>query len=88
MFATPYDLRVAVAAQTVEETSTWQTAVDVPLAEFMHPGSQPDHLRRPGVELRRLPDGPARRGDQMPPFGTKVVDQSGLAAVSTWIQSL
>jgi hypothetical protein len=27
-------------------------------------------------------------GDQMPPFGTKVIDQTGLATVTAWIQSL
>lgn len=89
MFATPYDLRVAVAAQTVQETSTWLTAVNVPTAEFMHPGII-DRITAGDPSSSCVTYRMGQRGDadQMPPFGTKVVDSSGLSAVSTWIQSL
>ena len=87
-FSTPYSLRVLVAAQTVEDTATWQTAVNVPTAEFMHAGIT-DRITAgdPSSSCVAYRMGQRGNDDQMPPFGSKVVDQTGLATVTAWIQS-
>jgi hypothetical protein len=83
------NLRLYLDQRTPEETSAYQTAVDVPLFRFM----------APGIELRVAPGAPdesglvyrmGRRGTgaQMPPIGTEAVDEDGLELVRGWIEGL
>jgi hypothetical protein len=91
-------LWVDVGLRTVEETGTWLTAVDqisgwlatVPptVTARIEPG-MPDSsavVRR--MALRGSPTMTSEYANQMPPLGTKRVDESGLATVRAWIESL
>lgn len=83
------DMWLPIEATTVEDTPTYLTAVGQPTQGFSapfiggrivagDPGKSAVHFRM------------ATRGDnaQMPPLGTEMVDDEGLAAVEAWILSL
>jgi hypothetical protein len=88
-FPNPYDLRLSVTATTLAQTGVFQTAVNVPVDNFSHPGIT--HRIKPGdpnascVTYRM---GQRGNSDQMPPFATKQVDPTALAAMTSWISSL
>lgn len=82
-------LRLSLAETTPAATAIYRTTVGVAPTRFM----------RAGLTARVAPGAPAasavlyrmqQRGDtaQMPPLATEVVDASGIAAVTAWIQSL
>ena len=75
--------------RTPEETSTYLTAVGVPVERYY----------RPGIVDRVTPGNPdascvsarlSRRGagEQMPPLATEYVDDAGVEVVNAWIRSL
>lgn len=78
-----------VGLSSPEESGAWETAVDNPMQIF-----QDQH-----IDARIVSGNPVRsaliyrmkfRGSnaQMPPVGTKIVDEQGLQIVSEWIESL
>jgi hypothetical protein len=81
-------LKLQVGAATVEATDTFVTAVDVPASIFGCGGCdriEPGDAAASAVVIRM-----STRGDsaQMPPLGTEVVDDAGVAAVAAWIDAL
>lgn len=88
-FATPYSLRLNVADTTVEATGAYQTALDQPVTEFIHAGIT-DRIAGGNTSASCVSYRMSQRGssDQMPPFGTKVVDDTGSSAVNAWISTL
>jgi mono/diheme cytochrome c family protein len=87
--ANPFSLRLEVGQRTPQETSTWLTAVGVPVETYFRPGVT--HRVAPGnpdascISARISRRGP---GEQMPPLATEHVDDAGVAAVNAWIRSL
>jgi len=88
-------LRLLVGECEVSESALYASAVGQPLQRWV------DHARPDGTPYRqRIVPGRAResaivarmsvRGtrDQMPPLGTELIDEAGLAAVSRWIDAL
>ncbi len=84
----PMYLRLSVNDRAVTETATFRTAVGV-ASEF----------RADGITTRIVPGNPQasavhyrmsvrRKGEQMPNWGTRVVDTVGLRAVDAWIAAL
>ncbi len=88
-FARTYDLRLSVDEKTVAQTGAMTTAVNVPVEEFAHVGIT--HRIKGGdptsscIAYRMSQRGSS---DQMPPFGTKLIDPKGIAAVNAWIVGL
>jgi hypothetical protein len=89
-------MRLLVAEKTVQQTDTYNTAVNVPTTRTFDDG---------GVTKRIDPGNPdgsclffrmsSRSGinnqmspDQMPPIDSEVVDSVGVAAIQAWIQEL
>jgi hypothetical protein len=87
------ELQLDLEAATPADTTIWRTAVGVATMRFVHPG----------IDLRIAPGDPdasavfyrmsvrdtaAGGTEQMPPFATEVADETGVAAVRTWIASL
>ena len=91
-------LWVDVGLRTVEETGTWLTAVDqisgwlatVPptVTARIEPGMPESSAVVRRMALRGSPTMTSEYANQMPPLGTKRVDDSGLATVRAWIESL
>jgi mono/diheme cytochrome c family protein len=84
----PLHMRLEVGVNSVEATDTYVTAVDV-LANWQKI-STPRHRIDPGsAEDSAIYVRMGLRGfDQMPPLGTRVVDDAGRATVAAWITSL
>jgi hypothetical protein len=89
VFNRPYRLRLLVGQTTPEETDAYTTAVGVPVEKFVHPGITmriaPGDLSASCVSYRM---GTRGTTEQMPPFATELVDDSGKALVDSWIASL
>ena len=86
---TDMDLRLNVADISVEQTAAYRTTVGVRMQSF---NTSPLTLRitsgdpaQSGVHYRMSMRGPRI---QMPPLATELVDDSGLALVDAWIESL
>jgi hypothetical protein len=84
----PMHLRLSVNDRTVEDTQAYRSAVGV--------GSV---FKTPGMTMRVVPGHPElsvvhfrmsvrRKGEQMPNWGTHVVDEHGLRLVDAWIADL
>lgn len=82
-------LQLDLIATTPAETTVWKHTVGVDLTKY----------QRPGVTKRIVPGTPGAsavilrmasrvRGEQMPPFGTEVVDGTAMSAVANWIDAL
>jgi hypothetical protein len=88
-FNAPFYLRLEVKQRTPDTTFTYQTAVGVPVERYTRPGIT--HRVAPGnPDASCVPSRMSQRvsGEQMPPIGTKYVDDAGVAAVDAWIRSL
>jgi len=85
----PFNLRLEVGQRTVDQTSTYVSAVRVPVERYYRPGIT--HRIAPGnpdascVSARISVRAP---GEQMPPLATETVDTNGVAAVNAWIRSM
>ena len=86
-----YMLRLKVADTTVEGTHTYQTAVNVLHTWLAAPaGVGPYRIQGGDAEDSELyfRTGVRVAGEQMPPLGTKIVDDAGHALLKQWIDSL
>lgn len=88
-FNNPFTLRLSVNDATLEDTGVWKTALRVPVEKFV----------TPGVTMRVNPGNPdgscivhrmSIRGttEQMPPIASKITDDTHLAMIREWVQSL
>jgi hypothetical protein len=80
-------LRLSVGAATVQATETYKTAVDQPTTALT---TLPYRIagQEPG-QSEVLAAMSARGGrEQMPPLATGVVDTTGLAQITAWVQTL
>ncbi|HVY46755.1 MAG TPA: hypothetical protein VHB21_12800 [Minicystis sp.] len=91
-------MRLSVADTDVTATQAYVTGVNVPVANYSHPGItfriQGQDATDSCVHFRMSQRGdphvvPYQNSpDQMPPFATKEPDPDGLAAIAAWIDSL
>lgn len=88
-FATPFAMRLKTTNDTVESTSVYQTAVDVPTAAYVG-ASCTNRIAggNPGASciVERMSDRGTFR--QMPPIDTNQQHLEGIAAVQSWIAAL
>jgi len=88
-FNDPFALRVLVGDATVEATGAFGTAVGVPVEKFVQAGvTHRIAPGQPGASCVWYRMGVRGTIQQMPPLATELVDDSGLAIVEAWIQSL
>jgi len=81
--------RVLIADQTLEDTATWKTVInqkttassELAIDYRIKGGSEMDSAAYFRMTQRMIED-------QMPPIGTEVKDETGLAMLRAWIQSL
>jgi hypothetical protein len=80
-------LKVLQAHTTVQTTDTYTTAVNQIATMFACGGCDRIEPGDPAASaiFQRMS---IRGGGQMPPFATEIVDDAGVAAVSTWISQL
>jgi hypothetical protein len=86
---TQLSMRIYTGDTDVENTTTYLTAVDVPLNTWIEQGFTtrivPGEPDQSGLRFRMST---RTQGDQMPPVFTEIVDDEGLAAVDAWIEVL
>jgi mono/diheme cytochrome c family protein len=87
--ATHMVLRLSASERDAETSQAWLTTVGVPLDEWQYPGFATRVVSKDpaasAVVFRMQQRGtPAA----MPPLGTELVDDAGVAAVSAWVSSL
>ena len=89
VFTVPYVLRLAVSAQTVQDTGAYQTAVGVPTERFHASGITYRIARGAPSESAVFYRMSSRGdGDQMPPLATNVSDPAGLQWVRAFIDEI
>ncbi len=82
-------LQLDLAATTPAGTTVWKDTVGVALTKYQRPGvSQRIVPGDPGASAVILRMASRVRGEQMPPFGTEVVDGTAMSAVANWIDAL
>jgi mono/diheme cytochrome c family protein len=88
-FNNPFSLHLLVDQRTPAATSPYLTAVGVPVERYIRPGIT--HRVAPGDPgASCIPARMSQRvsGEQMPPVGTKYVDDAGVATIRAWILTL
>jgi mono/diheme cytochrome c family protein len=82
-------LWVDTDATEVEETATWQTSVGQPTVIFkdQHVSAriEPGQPNASAILYRMRQRG---NNAQMPPFGSHIIDEAGVAAIQAWVESL
>jgi hypothetical protein len=83
-------LRLLVDQTTVESTSAYATAVNVPTENPNFPGDriEPGDPGASVIIQRQLRNPSAGETKQMPPVGRELVDDAGVAQVAAWITAL
>ncbi len=83
-------LRLGSDEASVAETRAWSTLVGVPTLSFKGEGKPALRVAPGDPDASAVVVRMEHRGDafQMPPLGTEVVDERGVAAVRAWVESL
>ncbi|WP_224248493.1 hypothetical protein [Hyalangium gracile] len=88
-FNNPFSLRLSVNDVNVEDTAAWKTGLDMPVEKFVTPGVT-KRIVAGNPEGSCIVHRMTIRGttEQMPPIASKAIDDTGLASIRAWVESL